>query len=314
MTPVAFRACRKLVRARRGDLVGDPPGEVAGLSTGPEIDACPLEHRPRCLDGEAVRSFGKPAVAQEFVDRGQIAKTHAAQCRAIHSCGYARLRAPGRASPEEGAKAGSAPVGAGSGRNRARLVAAVARGERLCDAAARPDAPEAGNRASEAGQEAGAGRAARRPQESAPHAGLRVTAPAAILIDARTGAVLWKKRPHMRRPIASTTKIMTAVVAMSRLRANDVVVVPKEATRVAPYKEGLHAGDRLPAWKLFYGLCSSPATTLPSRSRSRGRDEAAFHRTDEREGKSSRTPGHAVSEPQRADRRGNYSSAGISRR
>ena len=47
------------------------------------------------------------------------------------------------------------------------------------------------------------------------HAGLRpIVAPAAILVDASTGAVLWAKRPHERRPIASTTKIMTGVLAL----------------------------------------------------------------------------------------------------
>jgi D-alanyl-D-alanine carboxypeptidase len=47
---------------------------------------------------------------------------------------------------------------------------------------------------------------------------------------------------------------MTALVAMSRLAPNDRVVVTKEATRVAPYKDGLRVGERLPAWKLFYSL------------------------------------------------------------
>ena len=47
------------------------------------------------------------------------------------------------------------------------------------------------------------------------HAGVRpITAPAAILVDASTGAILWTKRPHQRRPIASTTKIMTGVLAL----------------------------------------------------------------------------------------------------
>lgn len=83
---------------------------------------------------------------------------------------------------------------------------------------------------------------------------LYVSAPAAIVVDAATGTVLYAKRPYMRRPIASTTKIMTALVAMSRLAPNAMVRVPKRATKVEPYKEGLRAGERVPAWKLFYGL------------------------------------------------------------
>lgn len=90
-----------------------------------------------------------------------------------------------------------------------------------------------------------------------PRAVLGVRAPSAILVDAETGTVLWAKGAHVRRPVASTTKIMTAVVAMSRLRPNDVVVVSPEATRVAPFREGLRPRERVPAWKLFYGLLLS---------------------------------------------------------
>ena len=88
--------------------------------------------------------------------------------------------------------------------------------------------------------------------------GPKVKAPVAIVIDARTGEILWSKREHMRRPIASTTKIMTALVAMERLRPNDVIRVTREAARV-PWGEGLRAGERVPAWKLYYGLLLSSA-------------------------------------------------------
>ena len=84
--------------------------------------------------------------------------------------------------------------------------------------------------------------------------GLTITAPAGILVDRSTGTVLWAKHPHERLPIASTTKIMTAVVALERLRAHKVVVVDPSVPRVQPFKEGLRAGERVPAWKLFYGL------------------------------------------------------------
>ena len=84
-----------------------------------------------------------------------------------------------------------------------------------------------------------------------------ITATVGILVDATTGTVLWAKRPHLRRPIASTTKIMTALLAMERLRPKDVVVVDPSATRVQPFKEGLRPNERVPAWKLFYGLLLS---------------------------------------------------------
>ena len=86
----------------------------------------------------------------------------------------------------------------------------------------------------------------------------KIKAPVAIVIDAGTGRVLWAKREHMRRPIASTTKIMTALVAMEHLRPNDIVRVTRKASRV-PYGEGLRAGERVPAWKLYYGLLLASA-------------------------------------------------------
>jgi D-alanyl-D-alanine carboxypeptidase (penicillin-binding protein 5/6) len=83
--------------------------------------------------------------------------------------------------------------------------------------------------------------------------GIHVTAKAAILIDAGNGTVLWAKHRHRRLQIASTTKIMTAIVAMERLGPHDVVTVDRSVRRVAPLTEGLQPGERIEAWKLFYG-------------------------------------------------------------
>ena len=81
-----------------------------------------------------------------------------------------------------------------------------------------------------------------------------LTARAAILVDERTGNVLWASREHLRLPIASTTKILTAAIALERLAPRDVVRIDASVPRVAPFREGLRAGERVPAWKLFYGL------------------------------------------------------------
>jgi len=83
--------------------------------------------------------------------------------------------------------------------------------------------------------------------------GIRITAKAGILVDARDGTVLWARYPHRRLPIASTTKIMTATVALEHLRPDDIVVVDKAVRRVAPITEGLRPGEKIEAWKLFYG-------------------------------------------------------------
>ncbi|HEY7207371.1 MAG TPA: hypothetical protein VH416_03945 [Gaiellaceae bacterium] len=81
-----------------------------------------------------------------------------------------------------------------------------------------------------------------------------LTSRAAIVVDARTGRVVWARHPHQRLPIASTTKIMTALLALRQLRPHDVVVVDPAAARVPLVREGLRPDERVQAWKLFYGL------------------------------------------------------------
>jgi D-alanyl-D-alanine carboxypeptidase (penicillin-binding protein 5/6) len=87
-----------------------------------------------------------------------------------------------------------------------------------------------------------------------PVTGPRIGAPEGILVDANTGAVLWEKHAHRRRPIASTTKIMTGTLVLERLPLDRVVEVPSAATREPLVREGLRPHERVPAWKLLDGL------------------------------------------------------------
>jgi D-alanyl-D-alanine carboxypeptidase (penicillin-binding protein 5/6) len=77
---------------------------------------------------------------------------------------------------------------------------------------------------------------------------------AAILVDAKTGRVLWAEHAHQRRHVASTTKIMTALLALRTLRLHDVVRIDKSVPRVPLVREGLRAGERVETWKLLYAL------------------------------------------------------------
>ena len=81
-----------------------------------------------------------------------------------------------------------------------------------------------------------------------------VSARSAILVDGDTGRVLWEKAAHRSRPIASTTKIMTATLVLERLPLDSVVKVPAAATRTPLVREGLRKHERVPAWKLLDGL------------------------------------------------------------
>ena len=83
---------------------------------------------------------------------------------------------------------------------------------------------------------------------------VRIGAPAAILVDAHTGRVLWAKRAHERREIASLTKIMTATLALHEVPWQSTITVDKRVTKVPLVKEGLRTGEQVKAWKLFYAL------------------------------------------------------------
>ena len=83
---------------------------------------------------------------------------------------------------------------------------------------------------------------------------VRVRAPAAILVDAGTGRVLWAERPHDRRKIASLTKIMTATLALREVPWQSTITVAHSATEVPLVREGLRTGEHVKAWKLFYSL------------------------------------------------------------
>ena len=83
---------------------------------------------------------------------------------------------------------------------------------------------------------------------------VHVRAPAAILVDAETGRVLWAERPHQRRKIASLTKIMTATLALQHVPWKSTVTVARSVTRVPLVREGLRTGEHVKAWKLFYSL------------------------------------------------------------
>jgi D-alanyl-D-alanine carboxypeptidase (penicillin-binding protein 5/6) len=81
-----------------------------------------------------------------------------------------------------------------------------------------------------------------------------LTAASAILVDGTTGRVLWGLHVHERRPVASTTKIMTALLALKALSPHQVVTIDKSVPEVPLVREGLRPGEKVEAWKLFYAL------------------------------------------------------------
>src|SRR5512143_1863828 len=73
----------------------------------------------------------------------------------------------------------------------------------------------------------------------------RVTAKAAILIDNDTGEVLWQRNPDLPLPPASTTKVVTAMLALQSGRLDDSFTVTPEAAQAPPSKISLRPGWRM---------------------------------------------------------------------
>lgn len=74
----------------------------------------------------------------------------------------------------------------------------------------------------------------------------------AVVMDAATGRVLYAKNPELRLMPASTTKLMTALVVLDRVKLDDVVTVSRNAANTAPTRSGLKAGDKVTIETLLY--------------------------------------------------------------
>jgi D-alanyl-D-alanine carboxypeptidase (penicillin-binding protein 5/6) len=82
---------------------------------------------------------------------------------------------------------------------------------------------------------------------------LALHAKSAVLFDLDSNRVLWVKQAHLRRPPASLTKLMTAVVASDLTSLDTQVTVTGEAAAAEPSRMGLVAGQTLTVRDLLYG-------------------------------------------------------------
>jgi serine-type D-Ala-D-Ala carboxypeptidase (penicillin-binding protein 5/6) len=105
------------------------------------------------------------------------------------------------------------------------------------------------------------------PASAAAATAPRIDAKAWTLIDPRDDAVLASKFPDKRLPIASTTKLMTAYLALKNLKPNQMIAAPTyHPSASAEIELGLRPGERLRVRDLLYGLllpsASDAAQTL----------------------------------------------------
>ena len=81
-----------------------------------------------------------------------------------------------------------------------------------------------------------------------------VEAKSAIVIDFETGRVLYEKNAYEKRPMASTTKIMTAIVALENGNLNDDVTISKRAALIGGSTIKSRQNEVYKLSELMYGL------------------------------------------------------------
>lgn len=81
-----------------------------------------------------------------------------------------------------------------------------------------------------------------------------VSAASAVLVDLDSGEVLYERAAGSRRPIASTTKIMTALLVLESATPFDEVTASGRAASQEGAELGLEPGERISVRELLYAL------------------------------------------------------------
>ena len=79
-----------------------------------------------------------------------------------------------------------------------------------------------------------------------------VSAPAAVLMEASTGKILYEKNPHQKRPCASITKVMTLILVFEaidsgKLKLSDTITASEHAASMGGSDIWLEAGESMTA-------------------------------------------------------------------
>lgn len=77
---------------------------------------------------------------------------------------------------------------------------------------------------------------------------------ACLIYDIDSGRVLFEKNGYTKRPMASTTKIMTATIVLENANLQDTVQVSKKSAGTGGSRLGLKTNDKVTVNDLLYGL------------------------------------------------------------
>lgn len=90
--------------------------------------------------------------------------------------------------------------------------------------------------------------------EEAPEEPEDLYARSAVLMDADSGRVLFGKEEHVIRPMASTTKIMTCILALEEMEKGQTATVSQNAARQPKVRLGVQEGEEYYLEDLLYAL------------------------------------------------------------
>jgi D-alanyl-D-alanine carboxypeptidase (penicillin-binding protein 5/6) len=94
----------------------------------------------------------------------------------------------------------------------------------------------------------------------------RIVGQAAVLMEMHTGKILWQRNQDLPLAPASTTKIMTALIALERNQSSDVAVVPAQAALSSGGTANLQRNEKLTVEQLLsamlMGSANDAAVTL----------------------------------------------------
>ncbi|MEJ5226330.1 D-alanyl-D-alanine carboxypeptidase family protein [Thermodesulfovibrio sp.] len=79
-----------------------------------------------------------------------------------------------------------------------------------------------------------------------------IDAPSAVAVDAQTGKILYGKNPHLKLPPASTTKLVTTMVALDRLSPQQKVTISERAAKTHSVEPKLKEGETYTVHDLIY--------------------------------------------------------------
>lgn len=86
-----------------------------------------------------------------------------------------------------------------------------------------------------------------------PAAELKVLADAAILMNVETGEIIYQKNAFIKKPPASTTKILTALLVIEKGELDQVITVSNNAASVGEASLNLFSGDKLTLENVLHG-------------------------------------------------------------